>query len=180
MNGHGTSTAIHIGSWHSTSACIHLETVGYSGTWLPSAWCSTAWHNHEFLLWRTAVIAYECCCTLQTSISECGHQYNVSAQNAYTLRYRMAKKLPYPYLLKFESVYVCYCLWQSVKLKIDVWQHTLCVQVIIKESSSSSSCSGRIRFDSCSLYPQNEIGPSIFSSVVLCVFVLLVYIVVLV
>ena len=35
-----------------------------------------------------------------------------------------------------------------------------------------SSCSGRIRFDSCSLYPQNEIGPSISSSVVLCVFVL--------
>ena len=27
--------------------------------------------------------------------------------------------------------------------------------------SSSSSCLGRIRFDSCSLYPQNEIGPSI-------------------
>ena len=46
--------------------------------------------------------------------------------------------------------------------------------------SSSSSCSGRIRFDSCSLYPQNEICPSISSSVVLCVFVLLVYIVVLV
>ena len=47
-------------------------------------------------------------------------------------------------------------------------------------SSSSSSCSGRIRFDSCSLYPQNEIGPSISSSVVLRVFVLLVYIVLLV
>ena len=46
--------------------------------------------------------------------------------------------------------------------------------------SSSSSCSGRIRFDSCSLYPQNEIGPSIFSSFVLCVFGLLVYILVLV
>ena len=46
--------------------------------------------------------------------------------------------------------------------------------------SSSSSCSGRIRFDSCSLYLQNKIGPSISSSVVLCVFVLLVYIVVLV
>ena len=30
-------------------------------------------------------------------------------------------------------------------------------------------------FHSCSLYPQNEIGPSISSSVVLCVFVLLVY-----
>ena len=47
-------------------------------------------------------------------------------------------------------------------------------------SSSSSSCSGRIRRVSCSLYPQNETGPSISSSVVLCVFVLLVYIVVLV
>ena len=35
---------------------------------------------------------------------------------------------------------------------------------------SSSSCSGRIRFDSCSLYPENEIGPSISSSVVLCPF----------
>jgi len=48
------------------------------------------------------------------------------------------------------------------------------------QSASSSSRSGRIRFDSCSLYPQNVIGPSISSSVVLCVFVLLVYIVVLV
>ena len=47
-------------------------------------------------------------------------------------------------------------------------------------SSSLPSCSGRIRFDSCCLYPQNETGPSISSSVVLCVFVLLVYIVVLV
>jgi len=47
-----------------------------------------------------------------------------------------------------------------------------------KNCSSSSSCSGRIRFDSCSLYSQNEIGPSISSLVVLCVFVLLVYIVV--
>jgi len=47
-------------------------------------------------------------------------------------------------------------------------------------SSSSSSCSGRIRFDSCSLHPKNEIGPSISSSGVLCVFVLLVYTVVLV
>jgi len=46
--------------------------------------------------------------------------------------------------------------------------------------SSSSLCSGGISFDSYSLYPQNEIGPSISSSVVLCVFVLLVYIVVLV
>jgi len=46
--------------------------------------------------------------------------------------------------------------------------------------SSSSSYSGRIRFDSCSLCPQNKIGPSISSSVILCVFVLLVYIVVLV
>ena len=48
------------------------------------------------------------------------------------------------------------------------------------EKISSSSCSGRISFDSCSLYPQNEIGLSISSSVVLCVFVVLVYIVVLV
>ena len=49
----------------------------------------------------------------------------------------------------------------------------------ISNYHSSSSCSERIRFDSCSLYPQNEIGPSISSSVVLCVFVLLFYIVVL-
>ena len=48
-----------------------------------------------------------------------------------------------------------------------------------RQISSSSSCSGRVRFDSCSLYPQNETGPSISSSVVLCVFVLLVYVVVL-
>ena len=50
----------------------------------------------------------------------------------------------------------------------------------LEKISSSSSCSGRISFDSCSLYPQNEIGLSISSSVVLCVFVVLVYIVVLV
>jgi len=35
----------------------------------------------------------------------------VSAQIAYALPYRMAKKLPYPYLLNFESVCVHYCLW---------------------------------------------------------------------
>jgi hypothetical protein len=57
---------------------------------------------------------------------------------------------------------------------------TISMHFSLQILSSSSSCSGRIRFDSCSLYPQNEIGPSIFSSVVLCVFVLLVYIVVLV
>jgi hypothetical protein len=39
----------------------------------------------------------------------------------------------------------------------------------VMQQISSSSCSGRIRFDSCSSYPQNEIGPSISSSVVLCV-----------
>jgi len=50
----------------------------------------------------------------------------------------------------------------------------------ISSSSSSSAYSGRISFDSCSLYPQNEIGPSVSSSVFLCVFVLLVYVVVLV
>ena len=47
-------------------------------------------------------------------------------------------------------------------------------------SSSSSSCLWRIWCVSCSLYPQNEIGPSISSSVVLCSFVLLRYIVTLV
>jgi hypothetical protein len=51
-----------------------------------------------------------------------------------------------------------------------------CYRITVSLSSSASSCSGRIRFDSCSLYPQNEIGPSISFSVVLCVFVLLVYI----
>ena len=51
---------------------------------------------------------------------------------------------------------------------------------VLPTKTSSSSCSGRIRFDSFSLYPQNEIGPSISSSVVLCVFVFLVYIVMLV
>ena len=54
------------------------------------------------------------------------------------------------------------------------------ITYVLHFCNSSSSYSGRIRFDSCSLYPQNEIGPSISSSVVLCVFVLLVYIVVLV
>jgi len=36
---------------------------------------------------------------------------SVSAQKACALPYRMAKKLPYPYLPKFESVWVHYCLW---------------------------------------------------------------------
>ena len=58
--------------------------------------------------------------------------------------------------------------------------HIVSYLIIYHIISSSSSCSGRIRFDSCSLYPLNEIGPSISSSVILCVFVLLVYIVVLV
>ena len=58
--------------------------------------------------------------------------------------------------------------------------NALCVYIYIYIYIYSSSFSGKIRFDSCSLYPQNEIGPSISSSVVLCVFVLLVYIVVLV
>ena len=58
--------------------------------------------------------------------------------------------------------------------------NNICSELLLDYYYLSSSCSGRIRFDSCSLYPQNEIGPSISSSVVLCVFVLLVYIVVLV
>ena len=61
------------------------------------------------------------------------------------------------------SINLCPCVW---------------LQFLAPEMDPSSSCSGRIRFDSCSLYPQNEIDPSISSSVVLCVFVLLVYIVV--
>ena len=67
-------------------------------------------------------------------------------------------------ILQFGYIYIYICI---------------CIYIYIY-MSSSSSCSGRIRFDSCSLYPQNENGPSISSSVVLCVFVLLVYIVVLV
>jgi len=74
---------------------------------------------------------------------------------------------------------------EKIKIyKISVIQSNSCTIHTLKHNhfniSSSSSCSGRIRFDSCSLYPQNETGPSISTSVVLCVFVLLVYIVVLV
>ena len=47
-------------------------------------------------------------------------------------------------------------------------------------SSSSSSCSWRVRHVSLFLDPQDEVGPSISSSVVLCIFVRLVCIVVLV
>jgi hypothetical protein len=47
-------------------------------------------------------------------------------------------------------------------------------------SLSSSSCSWRVRHLILFLDPQDEVGPSISSSVVLCFFVLLVYIVVLV
>ena len=47
-------------------------------------------------------------------------------------------------------------------------------------SSSSSSCSWRVRHVILFLDPQDEVGPSISSSVVLCFFFLVVYIVVLV
>ena len=50
----------------------------------------------------------------------------------------------------------------------------------IFSSSSSSSCSWRVRHVILFLDPQDEAGPSISSSVVPCFFVLLVYIVVLV
>jgi hypothetical protein len=72
---------------------------------------------------------------------------------------------------------------QNISLPIFYVAHVVCIFLhsiflITNEMHLlSSSCSGRIRFDSCSLSPQNEIGPSISSSVVLCVFVLLVYIV---
>ena len=69
----------------------------------------------------------------------------------------------------------------AIKKKIQeyITNHVYCHLMYIPYTISSSY-SERIRFDSCSLYPQNEIGPSVSSSVVLCVFVLLVYIVVLV
>ena len=67
-------------------------------------------------------------------------------------------------------IFVCKCVLY--------YYHRLATQLQL--TNILSSCSGRIRFDSCSLYPQNEIGSSISSSVVLCVFVLLVYIVVVV
>ena len=49
-----------------------------------------------------------------------------------------------------------------------------------RQRNSSSSCSWRVRHVILFLDPQDEVGPSISSSVVLCSFVLLVYIVVLV
>ena len=55
-----------------------------------------------------------------------------------------------------------------------------CVYNYLLSSSSSSSCSWRIRHVILFLDPQDEVGPSISSSVVLCLFFLLVYIVVLV
>jgi len=70
-----------------------------------------------------------------------------------------------------------YGWWYNLKRVEQFPDKIYCVTLHLVEhilSSSSSSCSGRIRFDSCSLYPQNEIGSSISSSVVLCVFVLLV------
>ena len=72
----------------------------------------------------------------------------------------------------FYTFLLIICLSQSVAILI-IHLHTKIHKPRLNQisSSSSSSCSGRIRFDSCSLYPQNEIGPSISSSVVLCVFV---------
>ena len=56
-------------------------------------------------------------------------------------------------------------------------RHTPILQLL---SSSSSSCSWSVRHVSLFLDHQDEVGPSISSSVVLCFFVLLVYTVVLV
>jgi hypothetical protein len=86
-----------------------------------------------------------------------------------------------------RSVYcwaTCHCQRYKISIVAQKWFHGQFVSPAVKGThvlslhvkcpifcvlSSSSSCSGRIRFDSCSLYPQNEIGPSISSSVVLCV-----------
>jgi hypothetical protein len=69
-------------------------------------------------------------------------------------------------LFKCQSV-VARCQLREANIYRCSWniQHardgkTLCTNPQTSSSSSSSSCSGRIRFDSCSLYPQNEIGPS--------------------
>ena len=83
-------------------------------------------------------------------------------------------------ILNIKHVFLCPLQLLSETFLIPSSAERDMIKNVYWSSSSSSSCSGRIRFDSCSVYPQNEIGPSISSSVVLCVFVLLVYIVVLV
>jgi len=90
---------------------------------------------------------------------------------------KMARTWSWPLNIYSRDVWKCEAL-----SSLSIYPHGMHTDTFtfIFRSSSSSSCSGRIRFDSCSLYPQNENGPSISSSVVLCVFVLLVYIVVLV
>jgi len=65
----------------------------------------------------------------------------------------------------------------------NIGSNTACYEIFVAFfhiCSSSSSCSGKSRFWSLFLVSLNEIGPSISSSVVLSVFVLLVYIVVLI
>ena len=66
--------------------------------------------------------------------------------------------------------------WGMFQIKVleKIKTHILC------SSSSSSSCSWRVRHVSLFLDPQEEVGTSISSSVVLCFFVPLVYTVVLV
>ena len=80
----------------------------------------------------------------------------------------MTQKLGRPVLVFFFCPFAV--LWCASIAKVP----RTCINL---KKPPPSSYSGRIRFDSCSLYPQNEIGPSISSSVVLHAFVLLVYIV---
>ena len=83
--------------------------------------------------------------------------------------------------IKLQQYYKLYCkILTNVIKEVQRTNYNEQIANSHNKVNTSSSCSGRIRFDSCSLYPQNEIGPSISSSVVLCVFVFLVYIVVLV
>ena len=79
-----------------------------------------------------------------------------------------------------------YRLWSFVECDLETswmrkpWPAWSCRAKHKSSSSSSSSCSWRIRHVILFLGPQDEVGPSISSSDVLCFFVLLVYIVVLV
>jgi len=53
------------------NACSHHENVWYGMVQSPNASCSSAWHSHAFLPWRTAIFTYTLCCWSHSEMEVC-------------------------------------------------------------------------------------------------------------
>jgi hypothetical protein len=85
-----------------------------------------------------------------------------------------------PVLLHEACHIVSSSVWHGTASSFSYNDVSITTKVIVSNKNiSSSSCSRRVRCVFLFLGPLNEVGPSISSSVVLCSFVLLAYIVVL-